>query len=180
MLALAFSAAPWAFELQHAEAKFDDDEYRFEMTAVIEAPVDDVESVLRDYENYNLLDGRILEARIIERPLPNVVILATTLRACFGPICRNVKRVERVAEEPRQLLALTDPERSDMRFGDTRMEMSEEPSGRTRVSYRTRLKPAFWIPSLVGRRMMLETLEDATIELFTNVERRAQQHTVHD
>jgi Polyketide cyclase / dehydrase and lipid transport len=167
----------YAFDLQRAEAEFIEGEYRFEMTAVIEAPVDQVEHILRDYENYPTLDPRILAARVIERSEPHIATLATTLRACFGPFCRSVKRIERVEESPHALLAVTDAARSDMKFGETRMELSSDEQNRTRVSYRTRLKPDFWIPALVARRMMLETLEDATIELFRNVEKRAQSES---
>jgi hypothetical protein len=166
----------FAFELTHAEAKYVDEEYRFEMTAVLDAPVKFVETVLRDYERYNTLDSRILEARVIERSdAEHVATLATTLRACFGPICRNVKRVERVEEAPLTLLAITDASRSDMKFGETRMQLEDAPEGRTRVTYQTRLKPDFWIPALIARGMMLRTLEDATIALFQNVEKRAGQ-----
>jgi hypothetical protein len=165
-----------AFELESAEAAFIEEEYRFEMSAVLDAPVQSVEAVLRDYEAYKTLDARILEARIIERsPDQRATILATTLRACIGPICRNVKRIERVEESPLGLVATTDSSRSDMKFGETRMQLANADSGRTRVTYQTRLKPDFWIPALIARRMMLTTLEDATIELFQNVEKRAQQ-----
>jgi hypothetical protein len=173
---LATSSRAFAFELQFAEAKFIDEEYRFEMTAVLDAPVKYVESVLRDYESYKTLDARILEARVIERSEDqHTATLATTLRACFGPICRNVKRIERVEESPLGLLAVTDASRSDMKFGETRMQLTDADDGRTRITYRTRLKPDFWIPALIARRIMLTTLEDATIELFQNVEKRAQQ-----
>jgi hypothetical protein len=170
---IAMGNAAAAFELQVAEAQFVDREYRFEMTAVLDAPVDQVERILRDYENYTTLDSRILEARVLDRPDGNSATLATTLRACFGPVCRTVKRIERVEESPLALVALTDASRSDMKFGETRMELSKLENHRTLIIYRTRLKPAFWIPALLARRMMLETLEDATIELFQNVEQQA-------
>ena len=99
----------------------------------------------------------------------------TLLRACFGPICKNVKRIERVEETPLGLVAVTDPARSDMKFGETRMQLASLDEERTQVSYQTRLKPDFWIPALVARGIMLRTLEDATIELFQNVEKRAQK-----
>lgn len=165
-----------AFELKFAEAKYVDDEYRFEMTAVIDAPATYVEKVLRDYESYKSLDARILEARVLSRSEEtHAAMLETLLRACFGPVCKNVKRVERVEELPLGLVAITDPARSDMKFGETRMNLTELDSHRTQVSYQTRLKPDFWIPALIARGIMLRTLEDATIELFQNVEKRAQQ-----
>lgn len=175
LIALGWHGPVAAFELQHAEASYVDEEFRFEMTAVLDAPAEYVERVLRDYENYRHLDSRILDAKVIERSeADHVATLATTLRACFGPICKSVKRVERVEESPLALLAITDAKRSDMKFGETRMQLTDSHDGRTHVSYRTRLKPDFWIPALVARRMMLRTLEDATIELFQNVEKRAK------
>lgn len=170
------SPAALAFDIQHSHASYVEEEYRFEFTAVLDAPIDYVEIVLRDYEHYPALDSRILEAHVLDRPTMNVATLATTLRACFGPICRSVRRVERVEETPHGLLAVTDPQRSDMELGETRTQLEEAEAGRTRVIYRTRLRPDFWVPALVGRRMMLTTLEDATVDLFRNVEKTAQQH----
>lgn len=171
---LGMSASSHAFDLQRAEPQFSDGEYRFEMTAVLDAPIDSVERILRDYPNYPTLDSRILDAKVLERPEENVAILATTLRACFGPVCRTVRRVERVEESRYALTAITDPERSQVKFGETRMALASEEDERTRVTYETRLEPDFWIPALLARRMMLETLEDATLELFRSVEKQAQ------
>jgi hypothetical protein len=175
-LGLLACTSAWALEVQRAEAMFADEEYRFEMTALLDASIQAIEPVLRDYEGYRALDARILEARVIEHdPARHIATLETVLRACVGPICRKVKRIERVEESPGALVATTDPARSDMKFGETRMKLESTEDGRTRVIYHTRLKPAFWIPALVARRIMLETLEDATIDLFRNVEKRAQE-----
>jgi hypothetical protein len=171
---LAPASGAAGFELQRAEPAFIEGEYRFEMTARLDAPIGAVERILRNYENYPTLDSRILDAKVIERPQRGVAILATTLRACFGPVCRSVKRIERVEESPHALLAVADPEHSDVKFGETRTELAATDDGGTLVKYRTRLRPDFWIPALVARRMMLKTLEDATIELFLSVEQQAR------
>lgn len=171
---LAGAACAHAFEVQHAQAQFIEREYRLEMTALLQAPIDAVERVLRDYAGYTTLDPRILEAQVLERPEQNVTILATKLRACFGLVCRTVHRVERVEESVHALLAITDPQRSDMKFGETHTQLAEETPERTRVTYRTRLKPDFWVPAFFARRLMLKTLQEATIELFRRVEQQAQ------
>lgn len=162
-----------AFEIEHSAALYSDKHYQFEFVALLDAPLDRVQAVLRDYEHYPQLDPRILEARVLERPADYVAVLETIVRACFGPFCRNVKRVERVEESPLELAAITDASRSDVRFGETRTMLSVS-DGRTRVSYRTSVEPAFWIPRFVGRRWMLKTLEAATTNLFMNVEKQAQ------
>jgi len=172
---LAFAAPAHALEIERAEALYTADKhYQFEFVALLDAPTDKVEAVLRDYEKYPQLDARILDARVTERPAEYAVILATTLRACFGPFCRNVKRVERVEESPLELKAVTDPARSDVKFGETRTMLSIS-EGRTRVSYRTSIIPGFWIPAIAGRRWMLNELREATIELFGNVEIKARE-----
>lgn len=172
-LLLLLAIPAHAFEIERTEAYYADKHYQFEMVALLDAPVDRVEAVLRDYEKYTELDSRILAARVIERPESYVALLETIVRACFGPFCRNVKRTERVEESPLELAAVTDPARSDVRFGETRTMLSVS-EGRTRVSYRTNIVPGFWIPPFVGRRWMLNTLEDATTDLFMNVEMKAK------
>jgi hypothetical protein len=162
-----------ALTIERAESHYVDKHYQFEFVATLDAPVERVQAVLRDYANYPTLDERILEARVEERPTEYAAILATTVRACFGPFCRNVKRVERVEEAPLELTAISDPKRSDVKFGETHTMLSVT-EGRTRVSYRTAITPAFWVPAIGGRRWLLNTLSDATIELFKNVELRAQ------
>ena len=110
-----------------------------------------VEAVLRDYERYPELDARILRARVLERPAANVAVLETTLRACFGPFCRNVNRIERVEESRHALTAITDATRSDVKFGETHTQLSTCRRAAARAcSYRTSITPGFWIPPFVG------------------------------
>src|SRR5687768_6078157 len=73
-----------AFTIERAAARYVDQEYQFELVAMIDAPIERVEAVLRDYGHYSNLDTRILEAQVLERPEQHVAILATTVRACFG------------------------------------------------------------------------------------------------
>jgi hypothetical protein len=161
-----------AFTIEHTQGRYVDEQYQFELVAMIDAPVEQVEAVLRDYLHYSNLDERILDSKVLERPEQDVAILATTVRACFGPFCRNVKRVERVQEAPLELTATADASRSDVKSSQTHTQLTATENG-TRVTYRTTVVPDFWIPAFVGRRLMLRTLEDATINMFTNVEKIA-------
>jgi hypothetical protein len=176
-IAAAALAAPTAHALtvERSASRYADRQYQCDLTLTLDAPVERVAAVLRDYESYPALDARILDARVVERPAENVALLATTLRACFGPFCRNVRRLERVEEGPNALDAVTDAARSDVKFGETRTRLESSSAGGTRVTYSTRITPAFWIPPLVGRRWMLSTLEQTTRELFRNVERKARE-----
>jgi hypothetical protein len=164
-----------AFTIEQRAARYEDRKYECELTLRLDAPLDRVEAVLRDYERYPDLDARILRARVIDRPQQNVAVLETTLRACFGPFCRNVNRIERVEENAGSLAAITDVAHSDMKFGETHTAMEAIDAHSTRVTYKTSLTPGFWIPPFVGPRWMLNTLEDASRKLFMNVEMRARE-----
>jgi hypothetical protein len=168
-----WAGAACAFQIEHSETRYADRRYQCDLNVRIDAPLDKVEAILRDYENYSALDARILKARIIERPEPNVAMLETTLRVCLGWFCRNVDRVERVEESQHALTAKADPSRSDVKFGETHLQLAPGEHGSTLVRYTTSITPAFWIPTAVGRRWMLRTLEDATTDLFMNVEMKA-------
>ena len=178
-LALLAAASLWAgaaaaFEIEHSETKYANRRYQCDLNVKLDAPLDKVEAVLRDYEKYPSLDTRILAARVTDRPEPNVAMLETTLRVCMGWFCRNVTRVERVEESQHALAATADPNRSDVKFGETHLHLSPGEHGSTLVRYSTAITPGFWIPSVVGRRWMLRTLEDATTDLFMNVEMKAK------
>jgi hypothetical protein len=170
--AVTYSAC--AMEAERVDSEFVDKQFRCEFVALLDAPVAAVEAVLRDYDSYPKLDRRILEAKVIERPSSTTATLQTTLRACFGPFCRRVRRVEVVEETPNTLSAVTDPARSDVRFGETHTVIEAVSSTQTRVIYRTSITPGFWVPALGARAWMLRTLEEATTTLFENVEARAQ------
>jgi len=184
-VALLSATTARAFEVEYSKVYYADRRYHCDLVVVLAAPLDRVQAVLRDYERYPQLDSRILRARVLERPAPDVVILGTTLRACFGPFCRNVDRVERVAELTHALVAITDPARSDVSFGETHTRLAptadvDADRGATRVSYSTSIAPGFWLPAFVGRRWMLRTLQGTTLQLFMNVEKEATQGSGRD
>jgi hypothetical protein len=170
-----WAATAGAFEIEKSEARYADRRYQCDLSVKLDAPPDKVEAILRDYERYPKLDTRILQARVLDRPEPNVVTLETTVRVCFGWFCRNVTRVERVQESEHALAATTDPSRSDVKFGETSTQLSPGEDGGTLVHYRTSITPGFWIPAVVGRRWMLRTLADASGDLFMNVEMQAKK-----
>lgn len=176
VVAMCLWAAPAsAFTIEHSEARYAEKHFRYELTVTLDAPIDRVNEVLRDYGDYPSLNARILSAKVLSRPERDVALLETTVKVCLGPFCRNVTRVERVLESRYVLLAIADPNRSDVKSGETRSELSSTLQGATRVKYVTDVVPDFWVPAIGGRHMMLKLLESETSDLFMNVEKKAQQ-----
>lgn len=169
-------AAPAAaFTIEHSAARYADKHFEYELVVTLDAPIDRVDAVLRDYADYPSLNDRILSAKVLERPTQDVTTLETMVKVCFGLFCRNVKRVERVEASKYVLRAVADPARSDVQFSETRSELSPASHGTTRVKYVTDVVPDFWVPAVGGRRMMLKMLKNETSDLFMNVEKKAKQ-----
>ncbi|MBM0103752.1 hypothetical protein JM946_03310 [Steroidobacter sp. S1-65] len=175
MAALVSAPVTQAFTIEHSEARYADKHFRYELVVTLDAPIDRVDEVLRNYADYPSLNARILSAKVLERPEPGIVTLETTVEVCFGWFCRDVTRVERVQESKYTLVAVADPDRSDVRFSETRSELSPAHHGATRVKYVTNVVPGFWVPAVGGRRMMLKMLETETSDLFMSVEEKARQ-----
>jgi uncharacterized membrane protein len=169
------ATAAWAFSIEHSEARYVDKHFHYELIVTLDAPIDRVDEVLRDYADYPALNSRILSAKVLDRPAPAVVELQTTMELCLGWFCRDVTRVERVHESKYSLLAIADPERSDVKFSETRSELTPANHGATRVKYVTNVVPDFWVPAFGGRRMLLKALETESRDLFMSVEEKAKQ-----
>lgn len=164
-----------AFNIEHSAARYVDKHFRYELVVTLDAPIERVDEVLRNYADYPSLNHRILSSNVLERPAPDVVTLETTVELCFGWFCRNVTRVERVQESKYLLVAVADPERSDVKFSETRSELTPVQHGATRVKYEINVVPGFWVPPIGGRRMLLRMLENETRDLFMSVEQKAKQ-----
>ncbi len=173
VLSMSCSAAH-ALTVEHLDSKYRDRQYQLTLVAVIDAPRERVQDILRDYAHYPKLDARIVEATVISRDGPHEVVLSTKLRACFAVFCRTVKRVERVQERDNELLAKVLPAQSEVTSGETHTQL-QALGEQTRVSYSTSIAPGFWIPPLIGRALMLRTLREASLDLFRRVEHEAQR-----
>jgi hypothetical protein len=160
-------------EIESAESLYEKHEYRVELTLVLDAPLERVVDVLRDYASYPMLDPSIQEAKVLSRSADDTLLLYTKLRACSGLFCRTVKRVERVTEARFELLAEVIPEQSDVLSGRAHT-LLQTLEGRTRVQYRSSFAPKFWVPSFIGRPLMVRRLREASLDLFRNVEVRAR------
>ena len=175
--ALTLSPVVHALDVERLDVELRDDRYVVEFVAQLDAPTEAVHAVLTDYDAYPALDPRIKESRVLGRDRLNSVRLYTRMRGCLGTLmCRTMQRVEEIQELPDQLLATAILDQSDVRFGVTRSQWQSTGHG-TEVIYRLEIMPKFWIPPLFGRRLMISTLRAGTLELFTNVEKAAQERT---
>lgn len=175
-MALLAAPAAFAIDVERLEVQRFEDRYVVEFQARLAAPAEEVGAVLTDYEHYPALDPRILEAR---REEANHSRLHTRLRGCLGGLfCRSMQRVETLEERPGEVIATAVPAESDVRYGITHSRW-EAREGATAINYRLEITPDFWVPPLIGPRLMIKALREGTLSLFTNVERVARERAEH-
>jgi len=172
LVALVASSPAAAITVQSVQASYSAPSYRVSLVAQLDAKPEDVEAVLIDYADYPQLDRRIRTSEVLSGSSEADAVVHTRVRFCAGFICRTIDRVENVHHATGELVAIVDPARSQLRAGRTRTTWRAEGAG-TLVEYEAEFTPAFWVPDIIARKLAAPALRDATVTLFTNVEREA-------
>lgn len=148
-------------------------EVRFE--AVVAAPPERVFAVLTDFDRLQRLNPAIVESRRLAPTAGNGVRVRTVLEGCVAFFCRRMRRVEAVRSSDQRLIRTRIlPEESDFRSGRSRWELAAITGG-TRVRYRARLVPDFWVPPVIGPWAIKRTLRSGFRTLVQRLERLAAQ-----
>jgi hypothetical protein len=163
-----------AIDIETIDVRFQDGLYRVQFVAELTATPDAVSRVLKDYARYPTLDRRIEESHLIPTPAGAPTRLYTRLKGCLNRfLCRSMVRIETLQETPGDLLATAIPDLSDVEKSVTHTQWQVSAKG-TRVTYSLSLDPKFWVPSFFGRRAMIDTMREGTVNMFTSVERVAR------
>ena len=161
-----------ALEVLEQTFEADGGVYQLALELRLEAPIERVWTVLTGYERLPELNPAVTESEVTRSPdgPPEV---RTVVRGCVLFFCSSVVRLERMEEiAPVRIVAVTDPDRSDLRAGRSEWNLWPEDEG-TRLSLTVSMEPDFWVPPLLGRRAIRRSLIDGTLELMQAVERRA-------
>lgn len=125
------------------------DAYRVRFEAVVDVPPDRVFALLTDYGRLDRLNPGIVVAERVDAGSREPRV-RTVLEGCVLFFCRRMERVETVQSSNRRLITTRMvPEASDFRSGKTRWELAAVAEG-TRVRFRARMVPDFWVPPVIG------------------------------
>lgn len=148
------------------------DAYELAIDARLAAPPDRVLAVLTDYAHLPELHERIREARVVAEPEAATFEVYTRFEGCVVLVCRTIERTERIRRTAGGLEARDVPGKSAFREGHTQWLVVAEGAG-TRVSYRSRLVPGFWVPPVLGPVFLGRSVKAMTLETLAAVEARA-------
>ena len=162
-----------AFNFSEAEVYEEDGVYHINMSAVIKAPPEYVRYVLADYDHIYRLSTSIIESEVLPDNIDGEKQVRTRLLLCTSVFCTEAERVDVV-----RMLASGDleaeivPDLSEFRSGKAtwRITPLEDHSF---LVYEAVLEPDFFIPPLVGTRMVIENLRNEFTKTFKVIEKIA-------
>jgi hypothetical protein len=143
------------------------------MSAAIKAPPEYVRYVLADYDHIYRLSTSIIESEVLPDNLDGEKQVRTRLLLCTSVFCTEAERVDSV-----RMLASGDleaeivPELSEFKSGKSTWRITPMDDNSFLV-YEAVLEPDFFIPPLVGTRMVIENLRKEFTKTFKVIEKIA-------
>jgi hypothetical protein len=150
-----------------------DGEYSLQVTVVLNAPVDYVYKVITDYKNAYRINPAITNVEILPSGRDDVIRVRNLSEQCVWPFCFNIAWVGDIRETGDGGLEVkTLPGLSDFVSGYAIWHI--RPQGElTWVMYESRLRPAFFVPPVIGGMIIKKRIKDDTLATLKRIESQA-------
>ena len=147
-----------------------DGAYSLRIVSVLDAPLDYVYDVITDYKHAYRINPTITEVEILPSERDGVVRVRNLSEHWIGPFCFKIDWVGDIVE-PRDgyLKVKTIPELSSFESGSATWELRSQ-GERTWVLHESSLKPDFFMPPVIGDRIMKKQMKEDTIDTFNRIE----------
>jgi len=164
-----FTSISLADELVELSVKKTDGAYSLRVVSVLDAPVDYVYDVITDYKHAYRINPTITEVEILPSDR-DVVRVRNLSEHWVGPFCFKIDWVGDIVE-PREgyLKVSTIPELSSFESGSAIWELRSQ-GARTWVLHESSLKPDFFMPPVIGDRIMKKLMKEDTLDTFNRIE----------
>lgn len=145
-----------------------DGEYSVHVQATVARAHAEVWALLTDYDHLTRLSDAIKESRRV--PDDDRVLVDTITRSCRLFFCRTVRHRQLVEESPPdRVVATTVAEHSDLREGEV-VWLITAVGEQTRIDYYMTMRPAFFVPPLIGPAMVRAALREEAEALIAGLE----------
>jgi len=158
-----------ADELEELSVTAVDGEYSLQVAVVLNAPVDYVYKVITDYKNAYRINPAIINVEILPSGRDDVVRVRNLSEQCVGPFCFDIAWAGDITEtSDGDLEVKILPGLSDFVSGSAIWRI--HPQGEhTSVLYQSKLKPAFFIPPVIGDSILKNHIKNDTLETFRRI-----------
>jgi len=152
--------------------------YSLVAEAHLAASPESIYEVLMDYDDnaYGRISSVYKESRYLDPAPDGTPIVYTRMEGCLLRfICVSLCRTERVESiEPRWIKSYVLPERSNFKHSTSEWVLESDGMGGTNMQFMLEMEPDFWVPPLIGPRVLERTLERGGVNAVRRIERLAR------
>ncbi len=165
----AWSSLP-AADLEEVTVGRVDGRYVLESQALFDTTVEELYSVLVDYDQFEKFTSAFTESRN-EAPDENGrPQFYNAMEGCVLFFCVSFERYGHLELQPMSRIeAIVDPERSDFKYSVESWDITRV-DGRTEMTYRFEMEPAFWVPPVIGPYYIRRALRDGAVRAVNRIE----------
>ncbi len=161
-------------ELRSVEVWMEDGRYHLTSESLIKASQDDLYAVLIDYEQFKKFTSAIVASNNVEPDATGLPQFYTRMQGCVLLYCHTFERQGYLLLKPKyDIVALSDPEKSDFEFSRERWRLHSEGDG-TVMIYEFEMEPRFWVPPFVGPYYIKRALRIGSIRAVDRIEALAR------
>ncbi len=174
LTALVFAVGASTATIESIEVDNKDGIYSLHAETRLSASPEAIHAVLTDYEHFGRISSVYKEYGYLEPQPDGTPTVFTRMEGCILKIfCKSMTRVERLEiSSPNHIRTVTLPEHSDFKHSVSEWLIEEDGSG-TRMVYLLEMEPDFWVPPLIGPRILQRTLSRGGSDAVDRIERLA-------
>ena len=146
--------------------------YTAQLTFDVTASIDQVASVLTDYEHPNRLTPDVTKREVVGRQ-SGITRVRTEIHSCVVLFCKDLTLTQDVTVVDGTIQADIVPEESDFRSGYVLWLITSNDSGGSHIQYESVIEPDFFIPPVIGRFFIRKRLRQQIFATAENLEREA-------
>ncbi len=180
VLLFALPLAAQSAEMRDIVVDYEDGYYTLKSEVWFNASHKAIYDVFADWDIATEFSSAIVESRDTGPDENGEMEFYIENRGCILFFCKSVVRAGSVSLSPLDVLeASADPEKSDFEVSDERWTFHPEDGGTT-VRYHLHMKPAFWVPPLIGPYMIQKNLGKKGTDALDRIEKIAQEWMLGD
>jgi len=147
--------------------------YHITVSAKIAASEDYIRRVVTDFTHAYRINNSIIESEVLPSSSNEVTRVRAKVLCCTAWFCREAERVDEVRTlDSGDIQAIIVPDQSDFYSGKALWKFIPE-NKKTRLIYQASIEPAFFIPPIIGTKLVIESLEEQFSQTFSSIERVA-------
>jgi hypothetical protein len=149
-------------------------EYRLEIVSVLDVPAEYAYEVITDYQHTYRINPSIVETEVSPTEREGVVRVHNRSEHYVGPFSFHIDWTGHISSpNPGEIEISTVPEDSSFESGHAVWRI--RPRGeRTLVKYTSSLKPKFFVPPIIGDKIMEDRIRRDTLATFRRIECNAR------